>query len=254
MNSKLHKLTKSPAQSVTRHAVLKKLRLSFVGAALACSGFTDVALAQTSVVCDAAGDAVRGNGQGSGTGVPLWLDIRQSVVAADSLGNILFTLTVNAPIPTVPAWSGLDDGGQLTWGWRLVSSPSDLTFVRDGCLGGNGSALPACYYLDLVWSVQTSTFRARLLDNTSCTEVAVAFVLSADRTQVTLVVAKSLLANRTLIPDPDNFQHLAATVAWSSDSMGNSSFHHLDWAPDQNNGQLVMCTWSASSNSTCSCP
>jgi hypothetical protein len=251
MNNKFDELTKSLAQSVTRRARVKKFG---VGMALACLAMSTAAWAQTSLVCDAAGDAAIGNGRANGSPVPAWFDINQAVVTAGSSGNILFVLTMNGPVPTVPTWSKIDEGGQLTWGWRLIGDLADLTFVANGCLGGNGTPLPACYYLDLVWSVQTASFQARLLDNTSCTQVAIPFAFSADRTQITFLVAKSLLANQSLIPDADNFQYLAATVAWNSNSMSNNSYHNIDLAPDKNNGQLVLCSWSASSDYECFCP
>ena len=253
MNDQFNELTHGFGQSVTRRTALKQFGVSLAGLALACIGLATAAVAQTSVVCDPAGDAARGSGKAKGSPIPLWLDISQGQVAADLDGNILFTLTMNAPIPTVPAWSGIDGGGELTWGWRLIDNLANLTLVRNGCLGGNGNALPAAYYLDLIWNAQTSSFQARLLDYTSCTEVIVPFAFSANRTQITLVVAKNLLANPSLVPDPDSFQYLAATVSWNSDSMGNSSYHHLDWAPDLSDGELVLCNWSASSDSMCSC-
>ncbi len=252
--NKFDELTGSMAQPVTHRGALKKFASRVASVALGCLGIVTVALGQTSVVCDLAGDAVIGNGKAKGSRVPLWLDISYGVVSADSHDNILFTLTLNAPVPAIPAWSGVDDGGQLTWGWRLIGDLADLGFVRNGCIGGNGTALPAAYYLDLIWSLQTSAFRARLVDNTSCTEVLIPFAFSADRTQITLLLAKNLLTNRSLIPDPDNFQFLAATVVWNSDSMANSSYHHVDWAPDLRDGQVVTCIWSASSDSTCCCP
>ena len=252
MNNKFDELTKQMAQAVTRRGALKKFGLGLAGMALACLAMSKAALAQTSLVCDAAGDAAIGNGSANGSPVPAWFDINQALVTAGSSGNILFVLMMNGPVPTVPTWSKIDEGGQLTWGWRLIGDLADLTFVANGCLGGNGTPLPACYYLDLVWSVQDSTFKSRLLDNTSCTEVLVPCAFSPDRSQITLVVAKDLLSNRSLIADPDNFQFLTATVVWNSNSTGNNGFQHLDWAPD-NDRQLVFCSWSASADSTCSC-
>jgi len=253
MNNKCNELTRNHAQSLTRGTAIHRAGLGLAGMALACFGLIQDAVAQTSVVCDVAGDAGVGHGQAKGSPVPLWLDIQQAAVTDDSEGNIFFTLTVNAPIPTIPTWSKIEEGGQLTWSWRLVSDLAGLTVVRNGCFGANGSAIPACYFLDFIWSVQDSTFRARLLDNTSCTEVVVPYALSPDRTQIILVVAKNLLSNRSLIAEPNNFQFLTSIVAWDSNGVGNSSYHHLDWAPDLNEGQLVLCSWSASVDSTCSC-
>jgi hypothetical protein len=96
-------------------------------------------------------------------------------------------------------------------------------------------------------------FQARLLDNTSCTEVAVPFAFSEGRTQMTLFVAKTLLANESLIPDPDSFQYFATTVVWKSETMSNASFFHVDDAPDQSDDRVVG-TWSASDNFTYFCP
>jgi len=252
MNNKFDELTKQTAQAVSRRGALRRFG-RLVGITMACFGLMHPVVAQTSLVCDSAGDAAVGNGKANGSPVPLWLDINNAAVTADTDGNILFTLTMNAPVPTVPTWSKIEEGGQLTWSWRLISNLADLTVIRNGCFGPNGGAFPACYYLDLIWSVQDSVFRARLLDNTSCTEVAVPFAFSADRAQITLVVAQNLLANRSLIADPNNFQFLAATVVWDSNSLSNDSFHHLDWAPDLNRGQIVMCSWSTSAVSMCSC-
>jgi hypothetical protein len=252
MNNKFDELTKGLAQSVTRCGALKKFGISLAGMALACFGLAEMALAQSSVVCDPAGDAFFSNGKGSA--VPPWLDIIQGNVTAGSDDTILFTLTVNAPIPAVPSWKGVDDGGQLTWGWRLIGNLADVTFVSNGCLGANGSTLPGAYYLDLFWSVQTSSFEARLVDNTSCTQVAVPFALSPDRTQVIMVVAKSWLANPTLIPNPDSFQYSATTVVWKSNSTGNRSWTHLDWAPNlTSGGGIVAGTWSSSTYTTYGC-
>jgi hypothetical protein len=89
MNNKFDELTKSMAQSVTRRGVLKGFGVGLAGMALTCVGMANTALAQTSVVCDPAWDAVFGGGNGKGSTVPPWLDIRQGVVSADSDGNIL---------------------------------------------------------------------------------------------------------------------------------------------------------------------
>lgn len=253
MNNKFEELAKNMAQSVTRRQVLKKFSLGLAGMALACFGLANMAHAQTSVVCDPAGDAVFGSGKG-GPAVPPWLDIIQSEISTDTSGNILFTLTMNAPIPTVPAWNTVDDGGQLWWGWRLVGDFATATTVANGCVLGKGKDLPAGYFLDLIWDVQASKFQARLLDDTSCTQTEVPFAFSADRTQLTLVLSKSLLANRVLIPDPNTFQYFAVTLGWKTETTGNTSFFSLDQAPNVVNGQTIVATWSSSSNTTYFCP
>lgn len=207
--------------------------------------------AQTSIVCDTDGDTAFSSGKG-GPAVPPWLDISQSAITSDSAGNIFFTLTMNAPIPEVPAWRGVDDGGQLWWGWRMIGDVSKLTFVSNGCLHGKGTDEAAVYFLDLIWNVQTASFRARLLDDTSCTENPVAFAFSADRRQITLLLPKTLLTNRTLIPDPDSFQYLTQIVVWKAGSTGNWSATLVDAAPNQIG--LVLGSWSSSSNTVYSCP
>ena len=212
-----------------------------------------IAQAQTSIVCDAAGDTTLRNGNIS-TAVPPWLDITRAEVSDDFSGNILFILTVSAPIPASPAWKSVDDGGQLWWGWRIVGDfASDFT-VQNGCLKSAGQSVLAGYFLDLIWDVTSSSFHARLVDDTSCNESLVPFIFSDDRTQVTLVVAKDLLANRVLIPDPNQFQFLAAIDGWKASSAGNQSVFHIDLAPDKTNGHLVPVTWSATGSGTYFCP
>jgi len=66
-------------------------------------------------------------------------------------------------------------------------------------------------------------------------------------------VAKSLLGDSALIPDPNQFQFFAVTTAWKANSTGNSSFFHFDFAPDNSNGQLAVVTWSATSSASYYC-
>ena len=231
------------------------LRKFGVGGAmvLLCLGVTQLAHAQTTIVCDPAGDTTLRNGKVS-LDVPSWLDIARTEVSDDFSGNILFTLSVNAPIPASPAWASVDDGGQLWWGWRIVDNFATDFTVQNGCLKSGGQSVPAGYFLDLIWDVTSSTFHARLIDDTSCNESIVPFIFSDDRTQVTLVVAKVLFANAILIPDQNQFQFLAAIDAWKASSTGNQSVFHIDLAPDEINGHLVPVTWSASSSTTYLCP
>ncbi len=250
MNHKFGELTKSLAQSLTRRAALRKFGVGLAGIALACFGLATGAKAQTSVVCDPAGDAVFGNGKG-GPQVPAWLDVVQAAVT-DAGNAIAFTLSVNAPVPAVPAWSGNEEGGQFWWGWRFTGDIAHLTFVK-GCFGSNGKVLPAAYFLDLIWSIQTGSFRARLLDDALCIDTEVPFAFSADRTQITMVVSKALLNNRAIIPDPNAFQFFAGTRIFKSDSSDNNSYTEEDNAPDQNNG-LAAVTWSSSSSISYGCP
>src|SRR5260221_12636895 len=79
MNNKFDELTKSLAKSVTRRAALKKFGLDFAGLALTCFAVASVSMAQTSVVCDPAGDATYAGAKG-GPKIPAWLDIVQSEV------------------------------------------------------------------------------------------------------------------------------------------------------------------------------
>jgi hypothetical protein len=106
--------------------------------------------------------------------------------------------------------------------------------IKDGCVKAAGSLIPAGYFLDLIWDVTGSSFRARLLDDTTCAQNDVPFVFSSDRKQVTLVVSKGLLTNQALIPDPNAFQYFAALAEGQQN--GNNSFFNLDLAPNENNG------------------
>jgi hypothetical protein len=252
MNNKFDERAKGLAQSVTRQRGLKKFSVGLAGMALAWFGLAQVVQAQTSIVCDPAGDVVFSSGKG-GPAVPPWLDIIRAEISTDSSGNLLFTLTVNAPVPVKPAWRGVDDGGQLWWGWRLADDLATDTTVKNGCIKPPGGSIPAGYFLDLIWDVTTSSFHARLLDDTSCTQTAIPFAFSPDRTQVTMVVDPALFTNTALIPDPNKFQFFAATIVWKANSTGNTSFFTVDVAPNEVNGQLVALTWSASSNSTYFC-
>jgi hypothetical protein len=253
MDKIFDELTKSLAQSITRKAMLKKFGVRLVGMTLLCFRVGMMAQAQTTIVCDPAGDTTLRNGKVS-PDVPSWLDITRAEVSDDFTGNILFTLTVKDRIPAFPAWSSFDEGGQLWWGWRIVGDfASDFT-VQNGCLKSAGHSVLAGYFLDLIWDVTSSSFYARLVDDTSCNESDVPFIFSNDRTQVTLVVAKSQFANRTLIPNPNQFQFLAATDGWKASSTGNQSFFHIDLTPDENSGQLVPVTWSAAGSGTYNCP
>lgn len=252
MNSKLEEITNSTAQCNTHVTALRTLSVRFATIALICVGLMNTAHAQTSVVCDPAGDAAYSNGQG-GPQVPAWLDIVQGTIS-DAGDTILFTLTVNAPIPLVPAWNAVDDGGQLWWSWRLIGDLADLTFVSNGCLQSKGANVPAVYCLDLIWNVQAANFRARLLDDTSCTETAIPLAFSPDRREVTMLVSKAFLTNTTLIPDANSFQYLTETVVWKANSNGNKSLNILDNAPSQTGGGFILGTWSASSNTAYGCP
>jgi hypothetical protein len=244
-------LTKSVAQSVTRRRALKKFGLGFAGMALAWFGLTSTVLAQTSVVCDPGGDAIHGSGKG-GPKVPDWLDLTQADIT-DAGDNILFTLTVNAPIPLKPAWENAAEGGQFWWSFRLIDDINALTFVSNGCLQANGQTVPAVYCLDLIWSVQAANFRARLLDDTSCTETPIPMVFSADRSQVSMLVSKALFTNAALIPNPNSFQFLAEIVVWKANQNGNTSLHILDTAPSQNWDVFILSTWSSSSHTEYGC-
>jgi hypothetical protein len=147
----------------------------------------------------------------------------------------------------------VDDGGQIWWGWRLLDDLATDFVVKDGCVKAAGSLIPAGYFLDLIWDVKSSSFRARLLDDTTCAQNDVPFAFSGDRKQVTLVVSKNWLANPALIPDPNAFQFFASTLAWKANKTGNNSFFTLDLAPNDNKG-LVAVPWSRSHNATYFCP
>src|SRR5262249_28691644 len=207
----------------------KKLGVGFVGITLICLCFVNTMSAQTSVVCDPAGDAIFSNGKG-GPQVPDWLDIVQATIA-DAGDSILFTLTVNAPIPLSPAWSVVDeDSGQLWWSWRMVNDVANITPVSNGCLQANGQNVVACYCLDLIWSVQAASFRARLLDDTSCTETAIPVAFSPDRRAFSLLVPKALFTNAALIANPNSFQFLNEVIVWKAGSNGNKSLTVMDSA------------------------
>jgi hypothetical protein len=253
-NNKFDEPRMDLTQSGTRPLAFMKFGVGIAAIVLACFGIASVTQAQTSVVCDPAGDTTIHDGKG-GPAVPSWLDIIQGVVAADPNGvDILFTLTVNAPVPNLPVWNHIDDGGQLWWGWRLVGSLAGDTLVQNGCIAPNGVDFPASYFVDLIWDVQSSSFQARLLDDTSCTQIIIPFFFSADRTQMTLVVTKTLLSNKALIPDPNNFQFVATTASWTANTTGNNSFAHLDWAPNLGSyGQIVVGSWSSSVNTSSFC-
>src|SRR5437762_538499 len=239
MNNQFDELTKSLAQSVTRRAALKKFGVGLAGVALACFALPSVSLAQTSVVCDPAGDATYAGAKG-GPKIPAWLDIVQGEIT-DAGSDIHFTLKDNAAIPAAPAWNAVDDGGQLWWGWRFVDDLDNDTIIKDGCVKAAGNIIPAGYFLDLIWDVPSSSLRARLLDDTTCAQNDVPFVFSNERTQVTLSLSRSLLTNGAVLPDPNAFQYFAQTTAWKPDKTGNSGLVHLDNAPDEtDHGALVV--------------
>jgi hypothetical protein len=140
------------------------------------------------------------------------------------------------------------------WGWGFVGDFATDTLIKNGCVHSEGNAVPAGYLVNLIWDVPTSSFHARLLDDTSCVQSDIPFYLSPDRTRFTLVVSKTLLSNTVLIPNPDTFQYYASTAVWKANSTGNLSETHLDFAPNLSNGNLVVVTWSSSSNTSYSCP
>jgi len=250
---RLNKLDRSLSQPLALRRALRKVGLGLAGLTLFCLALISAAQAQTSMACDPGGDASYGGSGQGGPAVPPWLDITQATIA-DAGDSIVFTLMLDAPISMAPAWQVADDGGMFQWGWRLVGDIEALTFVRNGCVLGKGHYVPAAYFLDLVWRVQTATFRARLLDDTSCTESEIPFVFSLDRRQVSLLVSKDLFANATIIPNPNTFQYFATTVVWKANKTGNSSFFVIDHAPDQSDDDFVVGTWSSSSTTTYGCP
>ena len=252
MNDKFDQLTKAQAQSATRRQALKKFGFTVAGMVLTCFALPSVSPAQTSQVCDPGGDAIYGSGKG-GPQVPGWLDLVQATVT-DAGDSILFTLTVNAPIPLVPAWNQVDDGGQLWWSWRLVGDPADITFVSNGCLQAKGQSVPACYCLDVIWNVQAASFRARMLDDTSCTETSIPAAFSPDRRAVSMLVSKALFTNTVLIPNPNSFQYLTEVVVWKTGSNGNTSLTIVDDAPNQTGTGFIFATWSSSGNASYGCP
>ena len=233
--------------------VSKTLALALSCAALVFGVARTTAQAQTTIVCDPAGDAIFSSGNG-GPAVPPWLDIIQAEVTLDANNNLLFTLTMNAAIPTAPAWNGVDDGGQLWWGYRAVNDLATDATIKNGCVKAPGGSIPEGYFMDLVWDVTSATFHARLLDDTTCAQSVIPYFFSPDRARVTLVVAQALLSNPALIPNPNQFQFLAATEVWKANSTGNTSFFTTDLTPNLVNGQLVAVTWSASSSASYDCP
>jgi hypothetical protein len=253
MNNKFDELTKSLAQSVTRRAALKKFGVGLASMAVACFALLTAAQAQTSMVCDPAGDSVFGSGKG-GPQVPDWLDIAQATIT-DAGPNIVFTFAVSGPIPLAPSWSVSDeDGGQLWWSWRFVNNVADIGFVSNGCLQSKGQTVPACYCLDLIWSVQAASFRARLLDDTTCTETTIPFAFSADRRAFSLLVPKALFTNPALVANPNSFQFLTEIIVWKAGSNGNTSLTILDNAPSQGGGPFILGTWDSSMHTSFGCP
>jgi hypothetical protein len=185
--------------------------------------------AQTTIVCDPGGDASYLTGKGVPP-VPSWLDMAQVSTTLDGTGeNLLFTMAVNEPIPEVPAWN---EGRAFWWGWRIRGSLDDVTFVKNGCFLANGHPEPTAYFLDLVWSVRTSSFVASLIDDTGCTAIDVPFLFSPDRHEFTLVVSRRWFSNRDLIADPDHFFFFAKTMVSKAGQTGNDAFFDLDHAPD----------------------
>jgi hypothetical protein len=240
------------AQSVTRRAALKRFGVGFAGMALACFGLATAVEAQTSVTCDPAGDAIFGNGKG-GPQVPAWLDVTTGTIT-DAGDSILFTMRVSAPIPITPSWSLEDDFGQFWWSWRLVNDAAHIAFVSNGCLQANGQKVPACYCLDLIWDIQAASFRARLLDDTSCTETSVPSAISPDRLEVSMLVPKALLTNPALVANANSFQYLMETFVWKTGSNGNTALTIVDNAPTQTGAGFRLGTWSSSSNTSFDCP
>jgi hypothetical protein len=251
MNNKFDELAKGLTQSVTGRQGPRRFGVGVAGMALVCLGMLNPVEAQTSVVCDPAGDASSGNGKG-GPQVPDWLDLVGATIT-DAGDSIVFTLTVNAPIPLIPAWNGVDDGGQLWWSWRLIGDVANLTFVSNGCLQANGRDVPAVYCLDLIWNVQMASFRGRLLDDTSCTEASITPTFSSDRRAVSMLVPKALFTNVALIPNPNSFQFLTETLVWKASSNGNTSLNVLDSAPNQIGG-LILAPWSSAGDASFGCP
>jgi len=129
----------------------------------------------------------------------------------------------------------------------MVNDIADLTFVSNGCLQANGQKVPAVYCLDLIWNVQAASFRARLLDDTSCAETAIASAFSSDRRAISMLVPKALLTNTTLVANPNSFQFLAEIIVWKAGSNGNTSLTILDNAPSQTGGGFILGAWSSSS-------
>ena len=252
MNNKFDELTKSLAQSVARRRALKKSGFSLAGVALVCLGLATGVEAQTSVTCDPAGDTVFGNGKG-GPQIPDWLDMVTGTIT-DAGDSILFTMRVNAPIPLIPSWTTEDDFGQFWWSWRMVNNAASITFVGNGCLQAKGQNVPACYCLDLIWNVQAASFRARLLDDTSCTETSVPSAFSSDRREVSMLVPKALFTNTVLIPNVNSFEYLMETFVWKASSNGNTALNILDNAPTQTGAGFRLGTWSSTTTTSFDCP
>jgi len=252
MNNKFDELTKSMAQSVARRRALKNFSLSLAGVMLVCLGLATRAQAQMSVTCDPAGDSIFGNGKG-GPQVPDWLDIVTGTIT-DAGDSILFVMRVNAPIPLVPSWSLEDDFGQFWWSWRMVNDAANIGFVANGCLQAKGQKVPACYCLDLIWNVQAASFRARLLDDTSCTETSVPSAFSPDRREVSMLVPKALLSNTGLLPNANSWQYLMEIIVWKTPLNGNTALTIVDNAPTQTGAGFRLGTWSSSNNASFDCP
>jgi hypothetical protein len=222
--------------------------VGLAGVALACFGLASTVQAQTSVVCDPAGDAIFGNGKG-GPQVPAWLDIVTGTIT-DAADSILFTMRVNAPIPLIPSWSLEDDFGQFWWSWRMIDG-ANITFVSNGCLQAKGQKVPGCYCLDLIWA---GSLRARLLDDTLCTETSVPSALSPDRREICMLVPKALFTNTVLVPNPNSFQYLMETFVWKTSSNGNTALTIVDNAPTQTGAGFTLGTWSLNGNTSFDCP
>jgi hypothetical protein len=252
MNNQFDEQTKNLGQSVTRRTTLKKFALGLTGVALVCLGFATRAQAQTSEVCDPVGDAAYNNGNG-GPPIPDWLDLTKGTVL-DEGDSILFTMRVNAPIPLIPSWNNAQDGGQFWWSWRLVNDAADIAFVSNGCIQAKGQTVPACYCLDLIWNVQAGNFRARLLDDTLCTETSVSFTFSVDRSEVIILLPKGLLTNAALVQNPNSFQYLMETFVWKGGPNGSTAFKIVDNAPTQTGSGFTLGTWSSTSNTSLDCP
>lgn len=246
-----HELLRATTALPMRPVLRKRAASGFASVVLICLGLVPAAQAQVSTLCDPVQDAVYGSGKG-GPRVPAWFDIAQSSIV-DSSSSIVFTLTLSAPIPVTPVWENAQDGGQFWWGYRIVGDIANLEFVSNGCIFSKGNSVPAAYFLDLIWDVETASFRARLLDDTSCTQSEVPFSFSADRSQVILIVSKALFTNTTLVPDPNTFDYFSTITVWRNKSTSNMSLQHLDDAPDQTGNGFVVGTWASSGNSNYPC-
>jgi len=136
----------------------------------------------------------------------------------------------------------------------MVDDAANITFVSNGCLQAKGQNVPACYCLDLIWNVQTASFRARLLDDTLCTETSVPAAFSLDRREVSMLVPKALLTDAVLVPNRNSFQYLMETFVWKESSDGNTALTIVDNAPTQTGAGFTLGTWSSSSNTSFDCP